>query len=59
MSEELFQRLVGLAIKWLNDESSGGHGVFIPNDEDQDKVARIRTGACARQLLKVLAGVEE
>lgn len=55
-----FQRLIKLACEWqdLDSNSPGGFCVFTPNDPELDKHLRTRTGACARQLLRTLAGID-
>ena len=58
-----YQRLLRLVCEWQDQENGVGiaygmNGVFLPNNEELDKVARGRTGGCARQLLRTLAGLE-
>ena len=55
---ERMERLVALAIEWLEDSQSFQYGRFIPNNEECNKVAKGRTGACAMRLLKTIAGVK-
>lgn len=51
-----FQKLIALANQWLADSAT--YHAFMPDDEG-DKIARTRTEACARQLLRVLAEQEQ
>lgn len=55
-----FQRLLNLVCQWQDLEDNVGQGfcVFVPNEPELDKHLRSRTGACARQLLRTLAGIE-
>lgn len=52
---ERMQALIKLALSWL-DDSDAQDSRFIPNEPEQEKVAKTRTGACARQLLRTLTG---
>ena len=49
------QRLISLANRWLAD---GATPLSFATDKETDDTARTRTKACARQLLRVLAGEE-
>lgn len=53
--EPVMRRLVALALKWIQEGETSTFQ-FIPNNEEQDRIAKTRTGACGRQLLSVLAG---
>jgi hypothetical protein len=56
---ERMQALIRLALGWIDLAEENMMSTFIPNHPELDKVAKTRTGACAKQLLKVLGGREQ
>jgi hypothetical protein len=60
---ERLQQLLRLVVEWQDQAEASGPNyfdgsVFVPNNKELDKSLRGRTGACARQLLRVLAGAD-
>lgn len=53
---KIIQEVIKLALQWQTQSET--RDTFFMPDKEGDQIAKTRTGACSRQLLKVLAGDE-
>jgi len=52
---DIIRAVVRKALEWQEDSERVGN--FMP-DPDGDKIARIRTASCAREILRIVGGTE-